>query len=320
MPKKEKNSNMLSTIIGAFITGICSILAAFIGLYGYNLFNQTVVPSVTNFSVDLAIQTLTENHLKYEIANDAKFDENNIIIEQSIEPGTYVSKGTILILKVNTEPPTCEEHIANELSSISPAHPHYKWYICKLCGETFTLEETSKLSECDLCSTPSPSPSSSQLENMEENSDKITPGSTTTGSNENNPINSGTISNSSSNVYQENPANGTENNDSTQISNSSPQEPSFSVNISYTTVPEYLKIRNENIRIIGTTSCKVTSVKLIVEPSVYENEYSMHSLDQKNWFFNADFDTDGTYTITAVAYLNGETAKSNSISITYPFN
>lgn len=93
----------------------------------------------------------------------------------------------------------------------------------------------------------------------------------------------------------------------------------YSIKISYTIIPLDLYITDENMRITATTSPKASEVILTVEPTVYDKTYNMHSSNQTDWFFKANFDTPGTYTITATAYFEGGKTKFDSFSISYPF-
>ena len=318
MSKKSEDNSIPAAVIGALIGGIFTIAAAIIGLYGYT---QIEVPDVTGYSVSSAMQTLTENRLQYKIADDMEFDTNDIIIDQSIKPGTYVSKGTTLILTVNTEIPACENHSAKVFASIDPVHPHYKWYICEACGEKYTLEETSELGDCELCFPVSPSPGAEQPEGLDQNSDEVESNSSGQNSSGDKFINSGAVSGTSDLGDPGGSSSGAQPDGSTQISEPLPPESTdFSVVIAYTVIPEYLQITDENVRITATTSHKATTVKLAVEPAAYDKEYSMHSSNQTDWTFNACFDTAGTYTVTAVAYFEEGITKTDSFFITYPFN
>lgn len=100
---------------------------------------------------------------------------------------------------------------------------------------------------------------------------------------------------------------------------STPIPVDYSIKISYTIIPIDSQITDENMRIIATTSPKASTVILTVKPAVYDKTYNMHSSNQTDWFFKANFDTPGTYTITATAYFEDNTTKSDSFSITYPF-
>lgn len=317
MSENHKDNSIPAAVIG----GIFTIVAAIIGLYGYNQSNQIEVLDVTGYSVTSAIQTLTENQLQYKIANDIEFNANDIVIDQSIEPGTYVSKGTTLILTVNTETPTCEKHIVKELASIDPVHPHYKWYICKICGEEFTLEETSELSDCELCFPSSPSSTQESLEGLEQNSDKVKPSSSNQNYNGSNSSGSELTSDNSDLGDLGGSPSKSQSDGSIQISEPLPPEfTDFSVDIFYTVIPEYLQVTDENVRITATTSHQATTVKLTVEPAIYNKEYNMYSSNQTDWTFKACFDTAGTYTVTAVAYFEDGITKSDFFSITYPFS
>lgn len=318
MSEKTRDNSIPAAVIGALIGGMFTIAAAIIGLYG---FTQIEVPDVTGYSVRSAIQTLTENRLQYKIADDMEFDTNSTIIDQSIEPGTYVSKGTTLILTVDTEMPICENHSAKVFASIDPIHPHYKWYICETCGEKYTLKETSELSDCELCFPASPFLSAEQPESLDQNSDKVKSNSSGQNSGGDRFTNSGSVSGTSDLGDPESSSGGSQPDDSIQITEPLlPESTDFSVVISYTVIPKYLQITDENVRITATTSHKATTVKLTVEPAAYDKEYNMHSDNQTDWTFKACFDTAGTYTVTAVAYFEEGIAKTDSFSITYPFN
>lgn len=318
MSEKTRDNSIPAAVIGALVGGIFTIAAAIIGLFGYT---QIEVPDVTGYSVSSAIQTLTENRLQYKIADDMESDTNDIIIGQSIEPGTYVSKGTTLILTVNTEIPTCENHSAKMFDSIDPIHPHYKWYICEICGEKYTLKETSELSNCELCFPVSPFPSADQPESLDQNSDEVKSNSSGQNSSGDKLTNSGSVPGISNLGDPEGSSSGFQPDGSTQISEPLPPESTdYSVVVSYTVIPKYLQITDENVRITATTSHKATTVKLTVEPVAYDKVYNMHSGNQTDWTFKACFDTTGTYTVTAVAYFEEGMTKTDSFLITYPFN
>lgn len=318
MSTQQRDNSIPAAVIGAVIGGICTIIAAIIGLYGYNQSNQIEVPNVIGYSVDSATEILAENQLQYKIDDSLEFSINDLIQDQSIEPGTYVSKGTTVILTVETEISSCENHIAKELTSIDPNHPHYKWYICKICGEKFATEETTELKECDIC-FPSPSVSSTNPpEGPAQTPDKTKPNSSGQNTNGNNPSSLGAGAGNSSLGNTGGSSSESQPDNSTQISEPLPAD--YSIKITHTVIPEYFQFTDENVRITATTSHKATAVKLTVTPAAYENEYDMHSDNQTSWTFKACFDTAGTYTITAVAYFEGGITKSDSLSITYPFN
>lgn len=241
MSEKHKDNSITASVIvavvgavvSAVVGGMFTIVAAIIG---NNQDNQIEVIDVTGYSVSSAIQTLAENQLQYKIADSIEFDSDCIIIDQSIKPGTYVSKGTTIILTVNTD------------------------------------------------------------------------GNSDIGDSEDISI-------------------GFQSDVSTQISEiSSPESTDYSIAVSYNIIPEMQYLMqyhlglNENVRITATTSRKATKVKITIEPAVYQKEYGMDSSNQIDWSFKACFDTDGTYIVTAVAYFEDGITKSDSFSITYPFD
>lgn len=323
MSEKHRDNTIRASVIGAVIGGIFAIAAAIIGLQNYNQSNQVEVPDVTGYPVTSAAKMIAENQLQYKIDDDTEFDENSIIMGQSIDPGIYVSKGTTLILTVNkdTTAPTCEKHTPGEDPSIESAHPHYKWYICEICGEKFTLGETNEVSGCEICFPPSSPSSTNQTDGLGQapsKSSSSSSGQNSSGSTSNRP---GSDSDDSG---PGNPGGGSSESqpaDSSQISKPlSPGPDDFSVDVSHMVIPEYLQFTDENVRITASTSHKATAVKLVVEPAAYNQEYDMHSSNQTDWTFQACFDVAGTYTVTAVAYFEDGTTASDSFTITYPFN
>jgi len=326
MSEKHKDNTIRASVIGAVIGGIFTIAAAIIGLQNYNQFNQVEVPDVIGYSVASATKMIAESQLQYIINNDNdndELDENDIIIGQSIDPGIYVSKGTTLILTVNQDSPAppCENHIAGQVSSIDSAHPHYKWYICEICGEKFTLGETNEVSACETCFPPSSSSSTNQPGGLQQAPSKSSSGSSGQNSSGSTSNRSGSDSDDSGPGDPSGSSSESQPDGSSQISEPLPPEPEdFSVDISHMVIPEYLQFTDENVRITATTSHKATAVELVVEPAAYGQKYNMHSDNQTDWTFKACFDVAGTYTVTAVAYFGDSITATDSFTITYPFN